>query len=460
MGDGERKVEPQQGQSASDDNTPAADPITSPKEPSTPLGSQPLLEAPKSVATPNSSGWLGGWLGRPALQTPTVPDEPHHPELISSPNPEPQPESQPEPQEQSKETIQPARPASSSWFGLWSSSTPAAPEEAESKDQIPVKVGEDNQDITMEEAPAPDQPSKSPSPPVAGSSWAFWSTDTSSKKGNGSLGKTEDSGQLAVTGEASQDHPEPAITTPLKDSKKTKSSKRSRPKSIELDEASRKIVEAEPTASQVDLHKTSTPAKQTPPNLLMPSVRSTYRLVENPSILRQIARLVFRGNQQPVKHVYLVKERPKIKSALAIGIHGLFPAPLLRTVIGQPTGTSIRFANHAAASIRRWADKTGSTDCEIEKIALEGEGKIGERVDNLWKLLLNWVGKIKHADFILVACHSQGVPVALMLIAKLIEFGVVSGARIGVCAMGELFSKFSHKLVLQSAFTWGSGTLK
>lgn len=120
-------------------------------------------------------------------------------------------------------------------------------------------------------------------------------------------------------------------------------------------------------------------------------------------------------------------------------IHGLFPAPLLRTVIGQPTGTSIRFANHAAAAIRRWADAHGSIDCDIENVSLESEGKIADRVDNLWKLLLNWIDHVRKADFILVACHSQGVPVAVMLVAKLIEFGVVSSGKIGICAMGELY---------------------
>jgi hypothetical protein len=105
-------------------------------------------------------------------------------------------------------------------------------------------------------------------------------------------------------------------------------------------------------------------------------------------------------------------------------------------VIGQPTGTSIRFANHAAAAIHRWASPRGF-ECEVEKVALEGEGKIAERVDNLWKLLLNWIDHVRSADLIIIACHSQGVPVALMLVAKLIEFGVVTTARIGVCAMGE-----------------------
>ncbi len=159
------------------------------------------------------------------------------------------------------------------------------------------------------------------------------------------------------------------------------------------------------------------------------------------------------SHQNPANHVSLVKDPPKIRKALAIGIHGLFPAPLLRTVIGQPTGTSIRFANHAAAAIHRWASVHGC-DCEVEKVALEGEGKIADRADNLWKLLLNWIDHVRSADLIVIACHSQGVPVALMLVAKLIEFGVVTTARIGVCAMGESY-QFSSSKSLHPHF-WAS----
>ena len=116
------------------------------------------------------------------------------------------------------------------------------------------------------------------------------------------------------------------------------------------------------------------------------------------------------------------------------GVHGYFPAPLIRSVLGQPTGTSIRFANGAANAIQAWTACRGYS-CEIEKIALEGEGKISERLDVLWKLLLNWIEDIRKADFVMLACHSQGVPVTVMLISKLIAFGCVSAARIGVCAM-------------------------
>ncbi|KZM27308.1 hypothetical protein ST47_g1549 [Ascochyta rabiei] len=102
--------------------------------------------------------------------------------------------------------------------------------------------------------------------------------------------------------------------------------------------------------------------------------------------------------------------------------------------MGQPTGTSIRFANAAAAAIKGWSEARGCSP-EIEQVALEGEGFIAERVNTLWKLLLNWIDHIKEADFILVACHSQGVPVAMMLVAKLIQFGCVNATRIGICAM-------------------------
>jgi len=136
-------------------------------------------------------------------------------------------------------------------------------------------------------------------------------------------------------------------------------------------------------------------------------------------------------------HVFISPHPSKIKSAIAIGIHGYFPAPLIQKVLGQPTGTSIRFANHAAAAIRAWTEEhQPDTPCDVESVALEGEGYIADRVNTLWKLMLNWLSHLRKADLVLVACHSQGVPVAIMLIAKLIQLGCLSpSARIGVCAM-------------------------
>lgn len=192
------------------------------------------------------------------------------------------------------------------------------------------------------------------------------------------------------------------------------------------------------TASAIKGHQPLVKPSST--NLLLPTFRSTYSFKENPSILRQITQLLLRTQQPPAKHVFLAKDLPKVTKAVAIGVHGLYPAAYLRPMIGQPTGTSIRFVNHAADAVRRWADNNGCGDCKIEKIALEGEGKIADRVENLWKLLLNWIDHIRTADVVVLACHSQGVPVGFMLLAKLIDLGIVTTARIGVCAMGKILN--------------------
>ncbi len=173
--------------------------------------------------------------------------------------------------------------------------------------------------------------------------------------------------------------------------------------------------------------------KQEPPNLILPEFKTTYRLVQQPSFWKQV-RQYFLGGEPASPHLHINPAPPRIKKALAIGIHGFFPAPIIQKVLGQPTGTSIRFANAAAAAIKDWSAARGY-EPEIEQIALEGEGFIAERVNSLWKLLLNWIEHIKAADFILFACHSQGVPVTMMLVAKLIQFGCVHATRIGVCAM-------------------------
>lgn len=170
------------------------------------------------------------------------------------------------------------------------------------------------------------------------------------------------------------------------------------------------------------------------PNQVLPRVKETYVLEESPSLLQSLGRFLHYSKAQEPQHVCRTKDIPRIKRALSIGVHGYFPAPFIRSVLGQPTGTSIRFSNMAAEAIHKWTEGQGYS-CEVEKIALEGEGRISERVDLLWKLLLNWMEKIRSADFVMVSCHSQGVPVAILLVAKLISFGCLNATRVGICAM-------------------------
>ncbi|TGO43493.1 hypothetical protein BHYA_0001g01240 [Botrytis hyacinthi] len=429
--------------------------------------SSPIAEITKPPVT--SQGWLG-WLGMPSqtskeskVSSPVV-EEPQKQDTEELPSNEtiiPEQAMAEEATEAPKQTLS----ASRSWFNLWSASQPPIPAErprepvlTQELESNPIKIIKD----ASKDAPKSPQstPSRSTTQP-SGSSWAsaFWYSDNT-KKGTEPLEDSNkgETGELAISGEQSQNHPLPAQAVPAVDTKslngdkKPKAAgKKSRPKSVDIEEISQKTASAQlDDASK----KVTTPSHiPSPPNLLLPSVQSTYHLMENPSFLRQLTRLIVRGRQKPMKHVSLAKEVPTIKNAVAIGVHGLFPAPLLRKLIGQPSGTSIRFANHAAAAIKRWADAHGSPDCEIEKVALDGEGKIFERVDKLWKLLSNWTDRLRQADFIMVAAHSQGVPVALMLVAKLIEEGIVSSARIGVCAMaGVSLGPFaSHQTGYQAA---------
>ncbi|TLD05303.1 uncharacterized protein PgNI_09460 [Pyricularia grisea] len=468
----------------SDDGTPATG-TGGDNNPPLPELQRPtgVAELPQRPAT--SSGWLG-WLGRSAAPAPVQGVESTSiPENAKAQNPEAKPLLAPDSnQDDSKNqngnpgydaiSTPTALPPSSSepraeqpatsWFGFWPTSRTGPPEEATSvKSDIvqntkplsdpvtePVK---DREDVVMS-----DNSVTSPEAQPAGSTWAFWSRDSNTKStGPGKGVAKREPGEIAVMGEGSEAHPEPASTvdnappaapsTVSKTKESPKKSKRVRPQSMDVDDPA--ITTRPSTATSVATTKTDSSVKATSStaggavkssagNLLLPSFRSTYRMKENPSIIQQIAQFLLRTHQKPqVNHAFLTKEPPKIKKALAIGVHGLFPATYLRPMIGQPTGTSIRFANHAADSIRRWADSHGCQDCEIEKVALEGEGKIGERVENLWKLLLNWIESIRKADLILVACHSQGVPVSIMLVAKLIELGIITTPRIGVCAMEE-----------------------
>lgn len=133
----------------------------------------------------------------------------------------------------------------------------------------------------------------------------------------------------------------------------------------------------------------------------------------------------------------------KIKKILIIGVHGFFPTKMIRPIIGHPKGTSLKFANEAEKAIIRYCVENNlihenSSDVSIQKIALEKEGKIFDRVQFFTEVLHNWTTEINDADFIFIASHSQGCVVSIMLLARLIDSGILKNAiskRIGILGM-------------------------
>ena len=340
-----------------------------------------------------------------------------------------------------------------SWMGIWRS---------------PAQI--------EKEQKAPDAPHTGPvteSPPTTGpgnveqlgttsksKGWAFWSTEGSEGAKPDST-RIESTGELALAGSPSQNRPEKASidstkvfgepaqskhSQQLQDKGSAKTTTTDKPTgqssldqpitlyegSLNKDKAPSKKVDQSAQAQLRSKAKVQETSK--PKNLLLPSIDSCYGGPPRPSLFQQISDWLPNGQLLSPKHLETISKPPKIKKALAIGVHGYFPTPLIRSVLGQPTGTSIRFANGAASAIQRWSD-AHNCKCDIEKVALEGEGRISERIDLLWNLLLNWIEKVRKADFILVACHSQGVPVANMLVSKLFSTGMIRSTHVAICAM-------------------------
>ncbi|KAF9965966.1 hypothetical protein BGZ70_003688 [Mortierella alpina] len=131
-----------------------------------------------------------------------------------------------------------------------------------------------------------------------------------------------------------------------------------------------------------------------------------------------------------------------IKKVAIIGVHGWFPVKLIRTVIGEPTGTSIKFCDEMNLALK---DYLRHNDVELDSeditlIPLEGEGKVLDRVeDEAWK------SAVHEADLVLVATHSQGTPTSTFLVARLIEEGILRVQeddphmqRVGILAMAGI----------------------
>ncbi|CCE32479.1 uncharacterized protein CPUR_06339 [Claviceps purpurea 20.1] len=515
-----KSTDPAEGLQNTDETTAES----APQDPTTESNSTlPLQQRPTS-----SASWLGWWSKAPPptdQQKDTTVVEPEDAAEQTVDDRPVTPPAEVAPDAVPRESPS-ARPASSTWFGWWSS-TDAKMEETDGANVNTKEADVEKQDKpetdkhkqsehaalqdVPEEAISTSKASEQATTPKAGSTWVFWARAAPSSAST--KDSSRESGEMAVMGEGSEAQPtrmrEGDVSGPqTKDLKpnhssskatqlqraqlqdvqpETKSSwrkkKRARPPSLDaigdsdvstnaassttthepqgLPPPPTRVRKLDAPPAKAESWNNSTAELETgsvskhPPNLLLPSFSSTYQMKENPSILQQITQLLLRTSQPPANHVFRANRPPQVRKAIAIGVHGLFPATYLRPMIGQPTGTSLRFANLCAEAIRRWTDAHGSPDCEIEKVALEGEGRISDRVDNLWKLMLNWIDHIRNADLIIMACHSQGVPVSIMLLEKLIDLGIITDAKIGVCAMAGVsmgpFPDYKSSLFMGSA---------
>ncbi|KAL1412606.1 hypothetical protein Q8F55_000353 [Vanrija albida] len=117
-----------------------------------------------------------------------------------------------------------------------------------------------------------------------------------------------------------------------------------------------------------------------------------------------------------------------VKRIAVIGVHGWFPARMLNTVIGEPTGTSVKFATMMGEAVKQFFQEhnVDENDIRLTLIPLEGEGTIEHRVDKLYKAYLSnpaWINDVRRADAVMFAAHSQGCIVTTHLISRMIAQG-------------------------------------
>ncbi|KAF5353251.1 hypothetical protein D9756_007776 [Leucocoprinus leucothites] len=105
---------------------------------------------------------------------------------------------------------------------------------------------------------------------------------------------------------------------------------------------------------------------------------------------------------------------------------------VVRTVLGEPTGTSSKFVNMMVQALDSFQEEHGVSLDKITEIPLEGEGTIDRRVDKLYNSLTanqEWMDDLRAADAILVATHSQGSVVSTHLLNRLIHDRHIRTAR-------------------------------
>lgn len=346
------------------------------------------------------------------------------------------------------------------WFSMWWRSDGSSdvvkgdqgePEKRdENDDRQSEQAGEEDQQQQRQQSQdqSRDDDINKMAGPGGNRSWAFWSR---------SSGK---SGQLAISGTETQDHPRNAERFETSDDSDGGSIHRgSKPKS-----GSKAGKDSKDTSTKDAKDKSTKDSKPRPkkkparPNLVLPALADSCAEYSQSARFRtsfeRWARYLKSGSNELQSQPPLFRTTPgRIHRVVVVGVHGYFPARVVRTILGEPTGTSVKFANMAAEAVERWAARQGFT-VEVERIALEGEGRVLHRVETLYRLLSNWFDLISSADFVFFAAHSQGTPVAAHILARLVQEGRVDSARLALLGMAGVclgpMSGLDKKLVLKA----------
>ncbi|ORZ22039.1 hypothetical protein BCR42DRAFT_319815 [Absidia repens] len=129
------------------------------------------------------------------------------------------------------------------------------------------------------------------------------------------------------------------------------------------------------------------------------------------------------------------------KKFVIIGVHGWFPTKLVRSVVGEPTGTSSKFCEQTAKAVRQYFEQEHDLVLPMEcmtLIPLQWEGKVQERVEKLYSFLVDnpaSLNALQSADVIFWTTHSQGTPVSAILLDRLIQENIIRHKHQALCLL-------------------------
>lgn len=179
-------------------------------------------------------------------------------------------------------------------------------------------------------------------------------------------------------------------------------------------------------------------------NYIIPQIEDNYRSITWKTKARLFGEHIIYNENTSEKHIYrntgsnIKHKREKyIKKIVIVGVHSFLPIKMVKGLIGDSTGNSIKFVNEATSAIKEWfLTEPEDSLVEIETIALEGEGRTEERVSKLYKLLENWMQSINECDFLFFVSHSHGSVVAIHLLAELlIQHPRLAKKKVGLLSM-------------------------
>lgn len=138
----------------------------------------------------------------------------------------------------------------------------------------------------------------------------------------------------------------------------------------------------------------------------------------------------------------LTKTSLDARRIVILGVHGWFPKRSIQKMFGDPTGTSVKFCQEMAYSVITYFNDLGVniTNENVIQIPLSGEGVVEHRVENLYKQLEKRMDEVRSADIVLVSAHSQGTPVSVFILNRLLENKEIDPERqtIGMLSMAGI----------------------